>query len=690
MPKKPSLNQAQKSYISRLSYLIKNNVSFRTLLAHLRSGKNNFVAQKSREESKVYDDKIVTSLEEGFGAIDMIIKNPRTFIKDDEEVVMAGLAKKITAASVRHLASHTEFVHSVDKKGNVIPEKILTVESEEDLQIYENRFVMTLIQKAVIFIEKRYQFIQDHGETRDSDLLLMHGECEIDGSKYEVDNRIKISEPSKDEGKGEHNRDLLARLVRLRERAGFYMTCPFMKGMAGAKPVHNPISITNMLLKSPYYHKAYKLWKFIDAYTKLGVTYNVTEKDERFDEPYFKEIYGLMLADMLTIHSRQTRNKVLAPVKVKKKKITPKVLLNIDDEMLLDFKWNYDQFGGQAGRRVNPLAPTVDEVKEEKARQALKAKQDLEKKKALEAKAEALRKKAMIKEAAEKARAEKERLAAIAREKARQDALAKKEAERILKEEAARKKKEDEDALKREMALLAKARGEVRTIATEDKAKDALLLLGAQEENKVSKEASPFEDIFEETPEVKAKKVSAAILPTIEDMNKTPEATKEAKPVTPIIIPVNKEKKKAKPKAKVAIAPIIAPIKKDEPIAIAAPKEEVKALPSPEIKEEPKEVKPIILAPIKEESKKAAPKKKATPKKKAAPKKKPVIIPVVKEEPKVEPKLVLPVTPKPEKKKWVYTRHKKEDKRDVKVTLKKKGKKLVAQISALPVEPNKK
>jgi predicted component of viral defense system (DUF524 family) len=79
------------------------------------------------------------------------------------------------------LAEHTEFVRSVDAKGNVTPERILSISTEEDVQIYENRFVMTLIKKLIIFIEKRYNFIKDHGETRDSDVLLIHNISTIDG-----------------------------------------------------------------------------------------------------------------------------------------------------------------------------------------------------------------------------------------------------------------------------------------------------------------------------------------------------------------------------------------------------------------------------------------------------------------------------------------------------------------------------
>ena len=121
------------------------------------------MAQKRREENKIYDEQWILTLERGFEAIDTIVKNPRTFIKEDANVVLAALAKKITSQSVRDLAMHSEYVRNIDDQGNVTPDKILSISTEEDFHIYENRFVMTLIKKLVIFIERRYKFIKDHG-----------------------------------------------------------------------------------------------------------------------------------------------------------------------------------------------------------------------------------------------------------------------------------------------------------------------------------------------------------------------------------------------------------------------------------------------------------------------------------------------------------------------------------------------
>jgi hypothetical protein len=469
--------------------LLKSNESFRNFADILKHSDDNTVFQHRREESKIYDEKWIDNLDAGFEAIDMIIKNPRTFIKEDAQVVLAALAKRITSESVRNLAMHSEYVRDIDDQGNVTPDKILSISTEEDFQIYENRFVMTLIKKLVIFIERRYQFIRDHGETTDSDLLVIHNVSEIDGVTYEVDARIKASKPSDDNGQRQHNADLLDRILRLRDRATFYLGCPFMKKMAGAKPVHNPLAMTNMLMKSPTYHKAYELWKFIDSYEKLGIDYSVKETAQSFDDAYYNEIYGLIAGEVLTLNSHQIDTAVVEKSRSKKRLLTPRVLLSLDDETFLDGKFTYHEFPEpedklptKRGKGVLPPAPVdVQAIKEKEAKRALAEKKKAEEIAAKQAEYKRLQEQ---KEAVEAAAKRKKLEAQLAKIVAAQQALQKKmEAERLAREKAAQEKAK-QDQLRLEQELLEKTREGVKKAASEDKGLDATLLAEAEKERK--------------------------------------------------------------------------------------------------------------------------------------------------------------------------------------------------------------
>ena len=220
--------------------------------------------------------------------------------------------------------------------------KILTINSDVDYQIYENRFVCSLINKAALFIEKRYHYILDHGETRDSELLLLHNVTEIGGTRYELDSRIAVSRPSSDGGKAEQNANLLLRLARLRERAAYYRKSAFAESMKGAKMVANPIHRTNMIVKEPHYHACYELWTWLDSYAQLGVHFDVKETEHPFSEGDYEDLMCLVAASFLNV--RSSLSEPVIPEKTKSKSLDPKVVFSLEDETYNDGRFLYDQF----------------------------------------------------------------------------------------------------------------------------------------------------------------------------------------------------------------------------------------------------------------------------------------------------------------------------------------------------------
>lgn len=567
---KQKLNHAQKAYLSRIKNLVSSSSSFQSLLLQVREQGKNYVRQTERLESKKFDGKFIDELEKGFNAIDQIITNPRTFIKESPELVEAGLAKKINAQSITHLASHTQFVHSVDEKGNVTPEKILTIHAEIDMQIYENRFVMTLIKKCSLFIEKRFNFIKDHGETLDSDLLLIKSVSDIDGAKYEIDSRIKVSTPSKDGGNKEKNEDVLQRLASLRERCAYYMRSPFMAEMQGAKDVANPIHMTNLIVKNPHYHAAYELWKFVDAYTELGVSYNVSETEQEFSQPYFEEILALVMADILTLRSNRVKNKVINPKKSKDRVVNPKVLFNLEDETYYDGKFLYDQFPAYKKKRYSPMALTPEEAKKERLALEENLREERYKKTLIDEEIEKQKNKDIAKEAVERQKKlEAEEKARIKAEKAKEKELAKQKA---LEER--KRKAEEKKALLKEQRELEKTRRSVTRQAKNDKKTKLEPLVEKPieevlpvEEKKPIEEIKPEEKRIEETPVILSEETPK-------------EQVQQSEPI-----------EETKPSEEVLTAPLLE--KEETPVVNEAPKEEITdpvVEPSKPIEEVPQEI----------------------------------------------------------------------------------------------------
>lgn len=597
MPKaRTTLSLAERAYLRKIKTLLTQSASFYELLLSLRQERNTYLAQKSRLEAKSIDPSFIDELEKGFDAIDAIIKNPRTFIKEDDVLVEAGRAKRISPRSISHLASHTQYVHNVDEDGNVTPEKLLTPESDIDYWIYENRFIMTLIKKCSVFIQKRLLFIKDHGETRDSEVLLLHTDHNVGEVKYEVDTRIKLSCASTDSGKAKANEDLMIRLAKLRERVAYFASSPFMSAMKGAKEVANPIHPTNLLVKNPEYKKALALWKFIDSYKELGIEVSVKEDSKKFKDEYVETLCSLLAASIVTLEGNLVKDDEVKAKSVKKK-IIPKVLFSLEDETFYDGRFLYDQFPLRERKKISPLYPTVEESKAYREELERKRAEDKAKKAIVEAEIE----RAKEREIELQARANRKMLEEKRKQDERELIRAAIEAEKAKLSEQLEAKRKADRAAEEELRKLRKARIMIVEAGKKDRAGEKPAPKssdGFPDETPIVVEQTP---IIASTPEEQGIKTTVGTPKRVRRVAK--KAAKKAKPAKRV------EEEKPLETEAVSESPVA-----EEPIKEEAPKQEdvaaiISSAPEEELAKEQSAPAVEESAPIAEE----APKEEAKP-----------------------------------------------------------------------------
>ena len=357
-----SLQKAVRVFDAARPEVFEKNKALTDLSRKIQEESDTELRQVGRVEVKAFDASFLDALEVGLTAVGKILANPRTFIKEMTEIESVEKAKKVSVVSIRHFATHSQYLRTVQDNGEVIPDKILTIHSETNTAIYENRFVMTLIKRCLSFIEQRYKYIEEHGETLDSDELFIKSKTKLGGVDYNLTMRLKASIPSADAGNSEKNDRLLNRLEGYRSLCSDFLHSSFMTQMKGAKDVTSPVHMTNMLLKHPDYHAAYELWEFIDQYESLGVSYDVKETTADFSEEYLKNIYQLIGNAILTLHSRHLDK---AEIKnTQSKRLTPQVLFTLDQLSYDDGKFVYDAYPDAAEH------PSVFDVLDEQQRKA--------------------------------------------------------------------------------------------------------------------------------------------------------------------------------------------------------------------------------------------------------------------------------------------------------------------------------
>ena len=267
--------------VYQINNLIKQEDIYPKYMDSISGGKNDYKISQVYTR-KNYDNSWIGTIEDCIVSLDNIVRNPRKFIVIEEDIVDISLARSISVESVKHLSQHTNLISSVDKNGMVIPSKILNTSKEESFDIYENRFIYTLLLKVRDFIDRRFTEIQN-ALLRSGEIdISVESEFSIDRNKvkYKLDGAANFPFDAVVKKKGEGLTDV-ERVTHIKSIISDFLASPFSREMRTCALVRPPILRTNVILKNPDFKKALVLWQFIESVEKMDFTIDsVTETQE--------------------------------------------------------------------------------------------------------------------------------------------------------------------------------------------------------------------------------------------------------------------------------------------------------------------------------------------------------------------------------------------------------------------------
>ncbi len=242
----------------------------------------------------------IDTIEEILPNLDTIVRNPRKFIVQEEDIVDVSLARSISTESVKYLAQHTNMISKVDKDGSVTPSKILNITKEESFEIYENRFIYTLLLKLKDFVTMRYDKIKRASATQD--VLDLEIESRFNLPSKKITYRTEyLAQLSFDEVM-RLDPDTLTKIERVAKIDRIitdFLSSSFAKSMRNSAPVRPPIMRTNVILKEPNFKKALTLWQFIETY---NATAGFSTSDE-VEEISVETADADRIRDMVTLNT---------------------------------------------------------------------------------------------------------------------------------------------------------------------------------------------------------------------------------------------------------------------------------------------------------------------------------------------------------------------------------------------------
>lgn len=253
---------------------------------------NSTLFVKRDYDLKDFDYEWLDILEDCIPYIDNILRNPKRFIINEEEIVKVELARKVTVESVIHLTQHTNLIQKIEDNGDVKPSKILNINKEESLDTYENRFIFTLINNLRMFYENRVEATSGQSYCLDKNILQYTANSKVFSENLKIDINISdITKNIKEHSGDRNNMTLEERLRRIKTQIDGFFGTELMQilGKLHVAPVRSPIKKTNVILKNPNFRKAEELWNYIQSFESK----DKREKDKRefFDKGLLKNEY---------------------------------------------------------------------------------------------------------------------------------------------------------------------------------------------------------------------------------------------------------------------------------------------------------------------------------------------------------------------------------------------------------------
>lgn len=238
------------------------------------------IYNKTVRETKIFDGNFLDVVIGAYPSLLKICRDPKKTLAYMQEVVAMEKAKKADSESIRHLASHTQYIRDINEQNEVIPSKILSTYAEDNIGIYENRFIKSLINRVIVFLDTRLELMDENLESISADEIRYKNNIKLSHRKIDLEMNIKISNEILDET--QKARELFDKTKNALDKYRALKGTGLYQAVAKFKDVVPPIMKTNIILHNPDFKIAYNLWLYIDRTTEVG--YNVQSDEKTNDD----------------------------------------------------------------------------------------------------------------------------------------------------------------------------------------------------------------------------------------------------------------------------------------------------------------------------------------------------------------------------------------------------------------------
>ena len=385
------------------------NSIYRAFCDYLKVSQNDKETNKLRQEIKkvnkeedilvakrlichIEDDWII-AIEKGLEFVGNAIKEERQFIRTNGEIIPIEKVKKVSKASVEHLAKHSNLISRIpeNERRGIIPDKLYIVEKLSDYAVYENRFLYMLLCHLQEFVSQRINKINEIINTYNG-MVKMNKKIEL--KKRKINFVINFNEERKDNPypiMDDDTKRTYNRIVDLASIIQSMLTCPLMVEVSKTPMIKPPVVKTNVLKMNNNFKNALALYDYISNYNKPGYSSeDVTKKFNPFTDEIaddFSEFvqlssfltfqYGNDLKDMFKKEweaeeaklEEQRQHELSEKLKVLKRKISDSNLSLYEYMQMLENRNQYlekqEELLKEANKKIEELEALIENKNQE-------------------------------------------------------------------------------------------------------------------------------------------------------------------------------------------------------------------------------------------------------------------------------------------------------------------------------------
>lgn len=223
------------------------------------------------EGTKVIDEECVQEIKKVVRYIQRIVERPRSFIKSIEEKVPVETAKRINSNAILHLSRDSNDWYARTFL-TVKPKNIISDINEETIDLYENRFVKTLIDRILLYVSARRVKLETlYGQLEDDKISSFLKAMRSNYMHVQERSDILLKALSKNNSGGSpvgyaaHMSEELEDVKALERKIMNLRYSEFYGKLRKCRKVNDPIAKTNIIMFDANYNRCYKLWEYLNS-----------------------------------------------------------------------------------------------------------------------------------------------------------------------------------------------------------------------------------------------------------------------------------------------------------------------------------------------------------------------------------------------------------------------------------------